>query len=254
MKMLNNLKMDLYRMVRQKSFYISMGLMLLFYFWLLNAEGIRNDTLFATFDYQKNTIVDFLYYFPKSTFYMIACLVFTSLFVHEEYASGFVKNIYPMQQKKWKLLIERWIFSILVCLIFWMSVVVLAAITNLWHQDSFVNFSYLGYLGYAMMEILLLSAVSAFMMMLNHITKSKVLTVLCSVCFGGMVIFMLHMGLSLMLPENMQYHEATLYYISGNLPYEWEWEAYGKALLVAISSTILYNGISYFVLKKKDIA
>ena len=45
--MWNNLKMDLYRMVRQKSFYISMTVMLLLYLWLTTAVGLQNNTPFA---------------------------------------------------------------------------------------------------------------------------------------------------------------------------------------------------------------
>ena len=67
--MWNNLKMDLYRMVRQKSFYISMTVMLLLYLWLTTAVGLQNNTPFATFHQGKDTLVDFLYYFPKSSFY-----------------------------------------------------------------------------------------------------------------------------------------------------------------------------------------
>ena len=85
--MWNNLKMDLYRMVRQKSFYIAMVIMLLLYFWMTNAAGLQNNTPFASFYADKNTLVDFLYYFPKSAFYAVAVLVFLSLFFCEEYLS-----------------------------------------------------------------------------------------------------------------------------------------------------------------------
>ena len=107
--MWNNLKMDLYRMVRQKSFYISMTVMLLLYLWLTTAVGLQNNTPFATFHQGKDTLVDFLYYFPKSSFYQIAVLIFLSLFFCEEYASGFVKNIYPMMHRKELLLLERFV-------------------------------------------------------------------------------------------------------------------------------------------------
>ena len=144
--MWNNLKMDLYRMVRQKSFYISMTVMLLLYLWLTTAVGLQNNTPFATFHQGKDTLVDFLYYFPKSSFYQIAVLIFLSLFFCEEYASGFVKNIYPMMHRKELLLLERFVFSFITAFIYWAVIIVMVVVENLWQQDSFASFSILQFI------------------------------------------------------------------------------------------------------------
>ena len=103
-------------MVRQKSFYISMTVMLLLYLWLTTAVGCRTIHRLRPFIRERITLVDFLYYFPKSSFYQIAVLIFLSLFFCEEYASGFVKNIYPMMHRKELLLLERFVFSFITAL------------------------------------------------------------------------------------------------------------------------------------------
>ena len=150
--MWNNLKMDLYRMVRQKSFYISMIIMLLLYFWMSNASGLQSNTPFASFYADRDTMVDFLYYFPKSAFYTIAVLVFLSLFFSEEYSSGFVKNIYPMIHHKELLLLERFLFSFVAAFVYWIAVIILVAVENIWHQDSFAAFELVSFLSYSFMQ------------------------------------------------------------------------------------------------------
>ena len=236
--MWNNLKMDLYRMVRQKSFYISMTVMLLLYLWLTTAVGLQNNTPFATFHQGKDTLVDFLYYFPKSSFYQIAVLIFLSLFFCEEYASGFVKNIYPMMHRKELLLLERFVFSFITAFIYWAVILVMVVVENLWQQDS-------------LMQMLILTVIASFLNMLIHATGSKVLAILVSVGYGSMTVFMLHAGIMSLL--KVEYTDYILYAISGQLPYSWDAVFYSRAAMVAITSAILYNIGSYVLLRKKDL-
>ncbi len=296
--MWNNLKMDLYRMVRQKSFYISMTVMLLLYLWLTTAVGLQNntpfatfhqgkDTLvdflyyfpksfyismtvmlllylwlttavglqnntpFATFHQGKDTLVDFLYYFPKSSFYQIAVLIFLSLFFCEEYASGFVKNIYPMMHRKELLLLERFVFSFITAFIYWAVIIVMVVVENLWQQDSFASFSILQFICYSLMQMLILTVIASFLNMLIHATGSKVLAILVSVGYGSMTVFMLHAGIMSLL--KVEYTDYILYAISGQLPYSWDAVFYSRAAMVAITSAILYNIGSYVLLRKKDL-
>ena len=97
MKMLiNYLKMDMYRMVRQKSFYVCTAMLLI---------------LFNTSNHAMN---NFLYYFPKALLLPFSVLLFMALFINEEITSGFIKHIYPLYQKKWQMLAERFLFTCVV--------------------------------------------------------------------------------------------------------------------------------------------
>lgn len=252
--MLNNLKMDVYRMTRQKSFYVALGVLLFLFAWMLCSTGTRSDTMFASFNRKDHSTMDFLYYFPKSTIFIIGVMVFLSLFSSEEYDSGFVKNFYPLQQKKWKLLLEKWIFSFLVYAIYWVAIVGLSLLINVWVQDPFLSFSVKDYLLFSLMQAILLGAAGSFVSMVTHCFQNKIASVMIAVAYGGAIFFVLHTGICELLPQELSYYEQTLYYISGTLPYTFDAEVYGKAFAIAISSTILYNGISYIILKKKDIA
>lgn len=249
--MWSNLKMDLYRMVRQKSFYIAMIIMLLLYFWMTNAAGLQNNTPFATFYADKNTLVDFLYYFPKSAFYTIAVLIFLSLFFCEEYSSGFVKNIYPMVHHKELLLLERFLFSFITAFIYWAAIVAMVVVENLWHQDSFASFSILQFICYSLMQMLILTVIASFLNLLIHATGSKVIAILVAVGYGSMTAFMLHAGIMSLL--KVDYSDYILYAISGKLSSTWDALLYSRAAMVAITSGILYNIGSYVLLRKKDL-
>lgn len=249
--MWNNLKMDLYRMVRQKSFYISMIIMLLLYFWMSNASGLQSNTPFASFYADRDTMVDFLYYFPKSAFYTIAVLIFLSLFFSEEYSSGFVKNIYPMIHHKELLLLERFLFSFVAAFVYWIAVIILVAVENIWHQDSFAAFELLSFLSYSFMQLLILAVIASFLNLLIHATGSRVVTILVAVAYGSMTTFMLHTGIMSLL--KVEYTDYILYAVSGKLPYQWDALLYSRAAMVAITSGILYNIGCYILLQKKDL-
>lgn len=245
--------MDFYRMVHQKSFYITMSILLFLFAWHLCAD-IRSSVIFAQFDHRYNTVVDFLYYFPKSVFFLIGTLVYLALFAHEEYTSGFVKYMYPLQQKKWMILLEKWIFSLLVYFCFWACSLILTLFINLFLKDPLIGFSLMDYMAYSVTQAILLTAVVSFLMLLNHSFQSKIATTLVACAYGSYTIFALHAGIHMLLPEGISYLEYTLSYISGTLPTTWDASVYSSAFAIAFSSTILYNGISYLVLKKKDIA
>ena len=84
--LINYLKLDMYRMVRQKSFYVCTAMLLI---------------LFNTSNHAMN---NFLYYFPKALLLPFSVLLFMALFINEEITSGFIKHIYPLYQKNGRCL------------------------------------------------------------------------------------------------------------------------------------------------------
>lgn len=251
--MLNSIKMDLYRVLHTKSFYISIVLLLLAFIWMINGEGLVSNTAYASFHRTQDTLYDFLYYFPKSMFFQMAILIFLALFCNEEYNSGFMKNIYPIQSKC-GILIERWILSIVMILLFTLICIVVVGIEIAITQPAVNDFSFSSYIIYILMNTFVFSAVCAFVIMIIHLTRNKVVGILVAVGFSFSIIFMLNTAIAMLLPEELPYVEYTLYYMIGNLAKTPDVSTYGKAAAVAISSGILYNIISYLILKKKDLA
>lgn len=230
---INNLKMDLYRMVRQKSFYACLTILLI---------------LFNT---ANKSAADFLYFFPNVILLPLAVLLFLALFVNEEMTSGFIKHVYPLYQKKWVMLIERWLFTCVVYLCMWLVVVCLTLILVLFHFYPLGELSLLNYGAYSLMQMLVVSGVGSLVVMLNYIVRSNVITILYVLGYAFSILYAMHAYLSNFF---IPYYQYTLYHISISLPINFEPIAYGKALCIIISSTLLYNAISYFVLKKRDIA
>lgn len=230
---LNSLKMDLYRMVRQKSFYACLMILLI---------------LFNT---ANKSVADFLYFFPNVILLPLAVLLFLALFVNEEMTSGFIKHTYPLYQKKWVMLVERWLFTCVVYLCMWFAVVCLTFILWLFHVYPLGEFSFFNYTAYILMQMLVVSGVGSFVMMLNYLTRSNVIMILYVLGYAFSILYALHGYLSNFF---VSYYQYTLYHISIFLPLVFEPHAYFQALMIIITSTLLYNSISYYVLKKRDAA
>ena len=231
--LINYLKMDMYRMVRQKSFYVCTAMLLI---------------LFNTSNHAMN---NFLYYFPKALLLPFSVLLFMALFINEEITSGFIKHIYPLYQKKWQMLAERFLFTCVVYLSMWLFVVIIALILGVLNIFTMSAFSVFDYLAYIVTQMLVIAAVSSFVTMLYMLTRSHVITVLYVIGYSFSIFYALHMYLS---DAFISYYEYTLYHIGITLPKPFDMLTYGKSLLIIITSAFLYNGITLLILKKRDIA
>lgn len=253
--MWNSLKSDLYRMLHTKAFYITLGILVLAYLFIFKDMGVMSNTNFASFYRTENTFTDFLYYLPKSMIFQMATLIFLGVFLSDEYNSGFHKNVYPVQTKKWKLVIARFILFFIITAFFIATISLMCFIIQLFDPSriAYGSFELFPYLLFIVLQILFMAAASSIMSMLVHLSGSKVVAVLFAVGYS-MIIYIILFGISMMLFNNDILVAYTLYQNSGVLPEVFSWSGYQEPILVLCISIILYNGISYLLLKKKDIA
>lgn len=250
--MWNNLKSDLYRIFHMKAFYVIVILTALSFLMILGDFGLQATTPFATFHRSTDTFTQFLYYMPKSMMYAMLVLIFIGIFSTDEYNTGYIKNLYPLHSHKATLIVSRYLFCVIICVIVFIVVLIASFILQIVYPITMGEFNFFDYLPFVLMQILTVSAASSFSMLLAHLTKSKVLVVLFSIAYG-MIIYM---TMSMLLPymfHDVSAVEWTMYVLSSKLPYEFNMEAYRNAIFVLIGNTLLYNGISYLLLKKQDI-
>lgn len=251
--MWNNLKSDCYRALHTKSFYVILILSVVVYEMLFTGNGIMNNTGFAEYRYEENTFAEFLYYLPKSGLFAFLALLFVGMFATDEYNSGFVKNTYPLHVHKWTLLLERYVFNLIIITVFYLAIVLVTGLCQLLSPITSGSLNLEHYLIYLLVQILILGAVASFITLITHLTKSRVLIVLISLSFGMMMWYMM-MGMLLdFLFKSTDLLQYTMYELMGKLPYAFSWDGYRTAILVLIGNTLLYNGISCLILKKKDI-
>lgn len=252
--MWNSLKSDLYRMVHTKSFYITLCMSMLVYLLIFGNYGVMSNTTFAIFNAETDSFTQYLYYLPKSGIFQCILLIFLSMFFSDEYISGFHKNVYPLQVKKYNIVIERFIFSFIVSLLYFICTLIPDVIHQLCKPLPFGDFDFLQYLLFMIIQILFICAVSGLISLIIHISRSRVVAVLLSIGYGMMFIYMILMGMSMFMFKDDILVRYSMYVNAGTLPETFSWSSYQTPLLVLGGTLVLYHAISYIILKKKDIA
>lgn len=251
--MWNNMKSDLYRILHTKSFYVILFIIVLFSCLVFTGSGFVCNTPFAQYHIGKNTFSEFLYYLPKSLGIQSGVLIFISMFLCDEYSSGFVKNTYPMQTQKWKIVLSRYVLYFLISMIFIVVNVVVCSIVQLFYQAEGGSLQVLDYVLFLIMQGLFLSTFASLLAMLQYLINNRVILILLSFAFGTMLLYVMVLGLGQFLAPNLHVTEYMLYEVSGLLPNTISWDGYQKGIFVIIVYSLLYNSISYLLLKKKDI-
>lgn len=134
--MRNNIKMDVYRLFKSKSFYITLAIfltMLITMLWGVSDTGSTGGT--ATFGANEVQITGFsviqtIQLFTGSGMLIMIIGVFTVVFYDEEQHSGFDKNIYALQTKKWKVCVGRWLIGVILLTVCFLSIIIGVLITS----------------------------------------------------------------------------------------------------------------------------
>lgn len=252
--MWNNLKSDLYRMIHMRAFYVTLVICFIINLIMLFTSGISLNSPFASFMSNKNTLIDYLYYTIKSPTYLVLIFVFLSIFHNDEYTKGFVKNTMPIIHNKAILVIERYIFNIIAIVILWVCSLAPVVIKEMISPLSTGGIFQIGdYLIYIVVEILAACTVASFIMMLNHLTRSKVILIVYACFYSMFILYMIETSLAVALLDDASIMENCMYALSGSLAHSFSWNDYSTTIYLIIIYTLLYNGISYLILKKKDI-
>lgn len=134
--MRNNIKMDVYRLCKSKSFYITLAIfltVLITVLWGVSETGSTGGT--ATFGANTVQITGFsmiqtIQLFTGSGLLIMIAGVFAVVFYDEEQHSGFDKNIYALQIKKWKVCVGRWLIGVIFISVFFLSIILGVLITS----------------------------------------------------------------------------------------------------------------------------
>lgn len=251
--MINLIKADGYRMLHQKSFYITGAILVAFYFMILCSDGGVSNMPFAQFSRDTDTIMDFLYYFPKSSVFIAGSLIYGALFTSESYTSRMSASIYPLQQHKWIILLAQWGISLVIYLSFTIVVVLMALLSSLWVGNGFGSVSLLDYVIYLAEQTVLFASMMACVGVITHAFRNTTLSIIFGIFLGSSLLFML-MGMVLdRLHLDPEWLRFTLTYAMGNLPYLFSWEGCLQPLLVGLCFTGGCFIISNALLHSRDL-
>lgn len=249
--MWNMLKSDLYQIFHTKSFRVTIVVFIIMMIMLFADLGVSSNMLFASYKSSENSLADFLYYFPKAAPFQMFVYIYLCIFICGEYQNGYVKNIYPYFQNKWKLAGSRYLTSIAIYLIFASVLIVLSLIISLVTSKNIGNFSIVDYVPYYIVQVLINSTISLFLMFSIHLFRSKTISIILSIAYSMMLFW----GLNTIICQyiNFNYSKYTIYYLNGNLPYTFDSTVYFNTILITVIFSILFYVANGIVLQKKDL-
>lgn len=247
--MFKMIKMDLYRLFRQKSFYF-VGLTIAFF------AGITVFSLAMAVDYgmyeelKGATItVETIYGMIRgdSTFAMVMAIG-AIIFINVDFSSGYIKNIASNVSNKMIIPLSKFIVNVLASCIYiiWM-VVVLAVMTFI----MFDNVS-LGNVGNLVLDMLLylffisnlIALVTGLCMLLRN-SAGSITVLVCMVMFVGLIYAAIDYVVSIDLTPYSTIQNLTLFSIDNkDLP---------TMMISALVGIVGYNVVGAIAMQKKDI-
>lgn len=251
--MLNLIKADVYRMLHQKSFYITLGLEVVFYFMILWADGFQSNTAYATFDHRVNSIVDFFYYLPKSSVFVTGLLLYGGLFYAETYSSKCSSTIYPVYTKKYQIVFAQWFVSFMIYLMPLVAILMMSFISSFFLPNAFGSLSLIDYIIYAFVQGCFFAAMMSLVGMVSHILRNTTITVIFSICLGVGLLLIVYMGAIVFLKLDVVLVQYSLYVSYGTLPYVFTLNGYITPVIICIGATIASQIISILCLQKRDL-
>lgn len=232
--MWNYLRSDLYRVLHMRMFY-----------YVIIASIITGCTLqYIGFDF---------YYLIKAPYFTTFALLFICLVHSEEYDSLYFKNIYPFIKDKYKLIIERYVLNVIICLSIIAVMSVSAIITSTLSAPSALSIPWIDFILFVLVETLLLCCVASFLVMLVTITRSKSLLIIVATSYSFLLIYALEVMLATFFLNDSTLVRYTIYGQFSGLPTTFQPSAYTLAFVIIVTSTLMYNSISALTMTHKDM-
>lgn len=241
-------------MLHQRSFYITLGIIVLFYGLLLTSDGFVSNGPFASFDRIHDSVTAFLYFMPKSTVFMIGIFVYGALLFAQTYTSKQSASIYPLQVHRSVILFAQWIMSLLIYAIFSIAIILVSLLASFFIPNEFGNLDVFSYLFYWILQGMMIATLMMGVLVLVHLLRTTTVAILFACMLGTGIIFMLVGMVVGFLHLDTQILSYTLYYTAGNLPYVFDVQEYGMACLRILAYIGVYASMSTYLLHQKDLA
>lgn len=268
--MLNLLRMDLYRIFRNKSFYICFGILafanvlaFLILFIIINPETrdfimqhgaeLTSDAADIESSLANTTILEV---FRQGTvgggFLSVTTGLLCALFVCMDFESGFVKNIMAAHENKWDYILSKAaVFGVINFL--YLTVTFLATLLlNVLSGGIFMYSSPGDILFYLFSAWMIVNGFSSLTLLICMVTRSKAAGVAGAICLNsGLVVMIASTVFSL-----FGFHwifDYSLYTTLASLPSTFQGNYSLRPIITGAVFFILYTVISKIVLASKDI-
>lgn len=251
---MNNLiKLELYKLFKNKLFYV----LIIFFMgmsFMINSEKIINlshqDIInFSIISHINNT-------FFNGNMLLTLVLIMTTVFVFLDYNKSFIKNIYPSLKNKYTYITSKVICFLVMNFVFLLSIfmVFILSYMIICIKNSFsINLNYIELINYFLNQLLNLTNASTLILLIYLISNNIIVTTVFSLLFsGGAIEQVVSSVLSLINNDNiinLYINKISSYYklIDFN-SFNFNtlvWTVVCILTLIAISSLILTNKKEY---------
>lgn len=268
--MLNLLRMDLYRMLRSKGFYICFGVLTfisLFAFGMLyviaspSAQDFLAQKGMAMDQFQSDTgmvlnSLSILDVFHQTNitggFFAVTIGVLASLFIGIDFEAGFIKNILCVHENKWDYILSKLCCLSIVNLLYLVGTFLVQLPLNLLLGGVFDYSSVSDVLLYMVLVWMVENAFTALSLFICMLTRSKSAGIACAILINGGIIYMLvSTFLGLFHWDGITHY--SLYYLLSSLTFPHTGADIIKPVIIAAVHLVLYTVIGKILLSKKDI-
>ncbi len=289
--MLNVIKMDLYRMIKTKSFYVILMIIVVFMLfgsYMIDqdlstlkemakdaelqtdqaagngADTDKNVNLGISFDatplMQDNiTLLDEASVMLSSAILLFFTGIFAVLFVCGENSTGFIKNIISCTKKRrYVILSKTVVMSIFVVLETIILLIALSIGSSIFHNSVSMklslSFRFLQYVG---LQCLLHIAFAIIIIMISVIVRSTAISMMISIGLSSGLGSLIISYLSMLKIGSFHVGENLVkYFVTTNvqaLTSQFTKDMGIRVLMVSLAAILLYNIISCVVMDKRDI-
>lgn len=258
--MLNLLRMDIRRMLRSKSFYITLLVFILFSCYCIYTqakwqvingyeipEHLPLDAgLLSIVNYYLYTPVQFMYIFLLKNG-MIIFGIYLITFIAGDYQSGFIKNACMMCKNKNSIILNKFFITIALSVIITLLSFFIASILAYTFVDDFKMDMCSNILLYFITIILYQTAYFSAISFLYRLLKSKTMAIVMS------VLFPLGITMLVLQPLLQTYTKYTLSDMFFQLPIQYDANVSIQIIILSIFYIVLYQGFSLVLFHKRDI-
>ncbi|MDO5521540.1 MAG: ABC transporter permease subunit [bacterium] len=277
--MWNVLKMDFYRMVHMKSFYVMLAVVMATFIFSayvvkvaekeiaqvtasseLNAgeagapvgSGVGISISNNGMDIHNADIKDWYSMMSQSRTLLLFVCIFGVLFVTSEQNSGFIKNTVTQVSGRYELILSKLV--VMASFVIISSIVTIIGIMI--SQQIFYNGIKVGnlasLLSYVSVSMLIQLAASSLIILLTTLLKSTAFSMLLAVCIS-MNLFSIVIDFADSMIGTTKLADYSLINAFSRLPLNYEQSSFLKIIMTCVVYLCAYAGLSMFVFHKQDI-
>lgn len=268
--MLNLLRMDLYRIFRNKSFYICFGILafvniltflILFVitnpvtrdFILQYGAELTSDAADIESTLANTTILEV---FRQGTvgggFLSVTTGILGALFICMDFESGFIKNIMAAHENKWDYILSKAAVTAVMNFLYLAGTFLITLLLNVLSGGFFAYSLPVDVLFYLFSAWMVVNGFSALTLLICMVTRSKAAGVAGAICLNsGLIVMIISTAFSLF---GLQWiFDYSLYMTLASLPSAFQGDYCLRTIVTGAGFFVLYTVASQIVLAKKDI-